>query len=134
MSRARAETLQLTRQGVQYLLVGAMAAVTDLGVYSLLHVTTNLHPLQANLISRPLGGIVSFTLNKYWTFGNRRGAAIPVQFFRFSCVWTVCFAGSEALVGLYHEGLRLGAVPAKLAAEATLALFSFLSQRYWTFR
>lgn len=118
----------------KYLVVGGAAAVTDLTTYALLAHAADWHPLAANLVSRPAGGLVSFGLNKWWTFGNRGRASTPIQFARFGTVWIVCFLLSETLVGVYHQWLHAPAVVTKLLAEGTLGVFSFLAQRLWTFR
>lgn len=121
-------------QSLRFLISGSAAGLADLTVYTVLTKLFGLHPLQANLISRPLGGLVSFTLNKFWTFENRGRAATRHQALRYLCIWIASFAGSEALVGVYFKFLPLTAVPAKLAAEGTVGILSFFSQKFWAFR
>jgi len=119
---------------VRYATVGLGAAVTDLSLYALLTHGLGVHPLIANLISRPIGGMVSFTLNKVWTFRARGRAPLPVQLTRFWCVFGASYALSEGLLFLLHSLAHLGPMPAKIAAEALVGVFNFTMQRQWTFR
>jgi len=123
-----------TAQVARYASVGALCAATDLTLYSLLTYGFGIHPVHANLVSRPIGGIMSFTLNKLWTFKNRDLRRTHHQFLRFALIWFLAFSASEALIAVYHGKLGLGPFPAKLGAEATIGLLSFLCQRFWIFR
>ncbi len=127
-------TSRWSAQTARYLTVGAIAGLTDLLVYTTLAQLLGVHPPNAHLVSRPIGGLVSFTLNKYWTFGNRGRASTPRQALRYLTIWFACYAASRVLLGFYYSTLQLAAVPAKLAAECTVGIFSFLSQKFWTFR
>jgi putative flippase GtrA len=126
---------QLSAQSVRFLLAGACGAVTDLSLFALLNRAAGMPALAANLISRPCGGIVSFTANKFWTFRSQRQRhPLGRQFARYGAIWITCFACSQLLLGLYHHVLGLEATLAKIAAESTLGIFSFLAQKFWTFR
>ena len=117
----------------RYVIVGIGAVLTDFTVFILLTHGGMLHPLMANAVSRPLGGLVSFTANRHWTFRGRGKAALHVQFVRFWIVWGLSFMLTEALIWLFHDGLHWPAVISKLGAEGMAGLFNFLMQRYWTF-
>jgi len=119
---------------VRYTLVGVVCAGVDFAVYAGLTLIAGEHPLIANLVSRGLGGTVSFLLNKRWTFKNRGRESGVVQFGRFWVVFGVSFALSEVVIGLFFEGLRFGPVASKLLAEGILVVFNFLSLRFWAFR
>jgi putative flippase GtrA len=127
-------TRRLAAQSIRYLIVGAIAGGSDLLLNAFLTHVIELTPLQANLISRPFGGVISFTLNKFWTFGNRGQATTSRQAFRFCMVWLTLFAGSQALVWFYYEVVGLSPDLTKLSAEGTLGICSFLCQKFWTFR
>ncbi|MBU4200111.1 MAG: GtrA family protein [Verrucomicrobia bacterium] len=117
----------------RYVIIGAGAALVDFTVYTLLARGLSIHPVMANSISRPLGGLVSFTGNRYWTFRGRGKAALHIQFVRFWIVWGLSFTLTEALIWLFHDGLHWEALISKLCAEGTAVLFNFLMQKYWTF-
>lgn len=145
-------TIQIKR----YLTVGLGSAATDLSAYSLLVYFTGLSPEAANLISRPCGGLFSFTGNKLWTFERREAKGTGRQFARFWIVWFVSYAASELLVWLFdlyftHHptlprlmtsvsihltgfGMNLEKLLPKLCAESCIAVGLFLTHRFWTFR
>lgn len=117
----------------RYITVGFGAALTDFTVYTVLARGMEIHPLLANAVSRPMGGLFSFTGNRFWTFRGRGKAALPVQFIRFWVVWGLSFTLTEALIWLFHDGLHWEAVLSKLGAETCAVIFNFLMQKYWTF-
>lgn len=117
----------------RYVFVGMGAALTDFTVYTLLTRGLSIHPVIANAVSRPLGGLVSFTANRYWTFRGRGKAALHIQFVRFWVVWGLSFTLTELLIGLFHDGWHWEAVISKLCAESVAGIFNFLMQRHWTF-
>lgn len=118
----------------RFVFTGIGSAITDFTVFALLTRVADLHPLIANMISRPLGGLFSFFFNKYWTFKNRGNARGIVQFGRFGIIWLVNLAMSELLVGLFHEVLEFGPMHSKIATELILATVTFTCLKLWTFR
>jgi putative flippase GtrA len=140
----------------RYATVGVGSAVTDLTIYGLLLHFLGLPPEGANLISRPCGGLFSFTGNKLWTFNRRQLAGTRREFTRFWIVWIVSYGLSELLVWLFHlfflshnavpqalsslllQGMGVHAdmiqVLPKICAEGLVCIGLFLSHRFWTFR
>ena len=118
----------------RYLTVGAIAATADLVTYHVLTGHMEWHPLTANLVTRPMGGIISFTLNKFWTFRNRGKSKTSVQFAKFWTVWLITYAMSSTMVGVYDALLTLSDFWTKIAAEGSVGVLSYLMQRFWTFR
>ncbi len=140
----------------KYLTVGVGSAITDFTIYGLLLHYANFPPELANLISRPCGGLFSFTGNKLWTFEQRKVAGTRREFTRFCIVWLISYALSELLVWLFHlYFIRNNALPnglsglifhmtgfqvamvrvlPKLCAEGVVCIGLFLTHRFWTFR
>jgi putative flippase GtrA len=126
--------LSTTASFVRYLLAGLATLGADLAVYRLLIDGLAFAPLAANGVSRPVGGVVCFFLNKHWTFENRgRGSSVG-QFVRFWCVFAMSFLLSEALLWGFYDLLHLESTLAKLAAEAIVVVFNYVCLRLWTFR
>lgn len=124
-----------TTELVRYGLCGVLAAGTDFGVYALLVHAAGLPPLVANLISRPLGGVVSFLGNRQWTFRTRAlGGALGGQARRYAAVWLVAYGLSELFLWIHQFWLADRPMVAKAFAEGGAALVSFLLNRHWTFR
>lgn len=140
----------------KYVTVGLGSAATDITIYGLLLHFAGFSPETANLISRPCGGVFSFTGNKLWTFERRKLEGTRREFTRFWIVWLVSYALSELLVWLFHvyfqhhqalpqavsaillHTLRIQAdmiqVLPKICAESMIGVGLFLSHRFWTFR
>lgn len=148
--------MSLLTQIKKYLTIGAGSAITDFSIYGLLLHFAGLPPEVANLISRPCGGVVSFTGNKLWTFNRRQLQGTRREFVRFWIVWLVSYLVSEILVWLFHlHFMRHPALPhsltglighmtgfhpdmvavlPKFCAECLVGIGLFLSHRFWTFR
>jgi putative flippase GtrA len=121
-------------QYLRFLIVGGISALADLLVNTLLAEIGSLHPVWANLVSRPVGGAVSFTLNKMWTFRSMDWETAHAQALKYLGLWLTCYVCSSVLIGFYHDVAGLRPILSKIAGEATLGLFSFFVQKYWTFR
>jgi putative flippase GtrA len=121
------------RYFVKYSLAGVVSAAVDIGTYTLLTLGNEEHPLTANLVSRSLGGLVCFYLNKYWTFGNKGRSHDLIQFGRFWIIFGVSLGLSEALLWLIYDVIGMTAVPSKLLVEGILVLFNFAALRHWAF-
>lgn len=121
----------------RFVLSGGCAAAVDLLLFWLLNGQAGWHRLAAQAVSRPAGGVTSFCLNKFWTFGNRDLRATGGQAARYALLWGGGLLGSTLLLELYRTLLpehRVADFLAKLLAEGTLGLVSFLVQRFWVFR
>ncbi len=118
----------------RYLAVGGVSAATDFGVFSLLVRQVEIHPLASHSISRPLGGLVCFFLNKYWTFRSGEKGPLAGQFVRFWCVFAMSLGISTVLLWLFLKLFPSVPEIAKACAEAIVVAFNFLSLKYWTFR
>ncbi len=117
---------------VRYLAAGLGSLVTDFSVFTLLTGVAGLDPLIAHLVSRPLGGLACFFLNRSWTF--RSSGRVGGQLLRFACVFGVSLLLTEALLALFCRGFELAPLPGKALAEALVVLFNFIALKHWTFR
>ena len=140
----------------KYATVGIGSAITDFSINFSLIFFLNYSPEVANLISRPCGGLFSFTFNKIWTFDRKQFTGTHRELFRFGIVWVVSYCMSILLVWLFHlyfirhpgfplalsgsichitwgEIAMIKVLP-KLCAEGLVCIGLFLSHRFWTFR
>ena len=123
---------QMAPAFVRYLVAGLGSFVTDFSVFTLLAVPAGVDPLIAHLVSRPLGGLTCFYLNRTWTF--RSSGPVPIQMARFWCVFGVSLALTEGLLALFCKGIGLPPVPGKALAEGIALTLNFLALKHWTFR
>jgi len=115
-----------------YLLAGLGSVVTDFSLFTLLTRTTALSPVGAHVISRPLGAVTCFVLNRRFTF--RSAGPLAPEFVRFWCVFGVSLALTSGLIAVFCGPLGLAPVPGKALAEALAVVFNFLALKHWTFR
>jgi len=118
---------------LRYLVVGAASAAVDFSVFKLLD-WLRVDPLLANPVSRPLGGLTCFLLNRSFTFRAAGRSPAAIQFTRFWCVFGASFLLTEGLLALLCKVLGMPGFPAKMLAEAIALLFNFLALKHWTFR
>lgn len=115
-----------------YLLAGLGSVTTDFSVFTLLCGAFDATPLGAHLVSRPLGGLACFLLNRRFTF--RSAGPLAPEFVRFWCVFGASLALTSGLIALFCGALGLPPLPGKALAEALAVVFNFLALSHWTFR
>ena len=76
---------------------------------------------------------VGFLLNKYsiFTASDLKGR---VQLFRYGSVWVTNILLNYALLNVLHEGLGIYPTVSKMIIAVILAVYSYFSQKYFTFR
>ena len=122
---------------VRFMCSGAAAAVVDVAVFAFLNLGLAWPGLACNAVSRPSGGAVSFWVNKRWTFRHSEWRGTGREALRYLMLWLASFTLSGAILVAYRWILPAwsGAdLVAKAAAEVTLGLISFGTQRCWVFR
>ncbi len=118
-----------------YLLVAPASMLADLSVYwGLISIFDGFDPVLAHLVSRPVGGLVCFFLNKHVTFRNAGKASATRQMAKFWVVFGTSYLLSTGLLAFFVHVLSFGDFYAKLSAEAICVLFNYASLRFWTFR
>lgn len=89
-----------------------------------------LGEVSANATGYAIGVVLSFGLNRRWTFGDR-GPLMP-NALKFSALLLVAWlANLAALLGLMRFGMA--AALAQAVAVLTYALVSYLGCRWWVF-
>lgn len=122
------------RDFLHYSICGIGAVAADYAAFGLLNRGAGWGAVAAQLVSRPTGGVVSFLANRFWTFRHRQGAALPIQFARYAAVWIVAYALSVAAIWGYLRILPGWPFAAKVLADGTVMIVTFLANRHWTFR
>lgn len=122
----------------KFLLVGVVNTLAGSGVmfllYNLAHASYWLS-VAANYV---VGGVVSFFLNKYFTFQNREQSA--AQIFRFVLTVAVCAVAAYGLARPWVRWLLAGAgaqVQENAAMLAGMVLYTglnYFGQRFFAFR
>jgi putative flippase GtrA len=119
-------------QFAKYVAVALLSAASDWAVFATLFAALGL-PIAAQATSRIVGAIVSFGINKYWSFQSPQHNQLPAEAWRF----LVLFAASYALaLSLFSALTFAGLSPyvAKLISDTACFFFNFLIMRTWVYR
>ncbi|WP_432509804.1 GtrA family protein [Kineococcus sp. SYSU DK001] len=131
----------LAREAAKFGIVGAVAFVTDFGIFNLLRFAGPdgvgvLHhkPLTANVISVVVSIVVAWLGNRYWTFRHRRRASAPRELFLFFVMNGVGLLISLVCLGFTYYVLDLrGPVASNISAKVVGVALGTLF-RWWAYR
>jgi putative flippase GtrA len=122
----------IVTQFVKYVFVAALSAASDWVVFAALFAAFG-SALAAQATSRIVGAIVSFGVNKYWSFQSLRHARALIEGPRFFALFVASYTLSLTLFAtLTFAGL--GPYLAKLITDTTCFFFNFLVMRFWVYR
>ena len=119
-------------QPLQFILVGAVAAGTHLGVVVILVQGLGLSPLLANVPAFCLAFGVSYNGHARLTFG-RSGARGPAVAGRYFLVASLSLLLNELLYAWALHGLGWPYVWALLLVLLLVAVLTFVLSKYWAF-
>ena len=131
------------RQILRFVLTGGLNTLVDLlilnGLLWLFPTSSSGMLLVYNSLAYSIGAINSFLLNKYWTFGQKRGTT-RAELARFVLLTLCGIAWSSLILWLASRALHLflfnttvWANVSKLIAIGGTALISYLGMRLWVF-
>ena len=141
LARLRGTYEVLAREAAKFGVVGAVAFVTDFGVFNLLSFAGPggegvLHhkPLTANGIAIVVSVVVAWLGNRYWTFRHRRRASAPRELLLFALMNGAGLLISAACLAFTYYVLELRGplasnVSAKVVGVGLGTLF-----RWWAYR
>lgn len=125
---------------LRFALVGASGTLVDVGLLFLLNGVFGLPLLPANVTSYLAGVVNNYTLNRWWTYGDRPSAAVGRQFGQFLLISTVGLVLNTLIVtvlapplGLWVGATAGGAVLAKGVATGGVLFWNFFANHLWTF-
>jgi putative flippase GtrA len=139
----------LTRHTFRYLVSGGSTVTSGIVTYYICYnwilkqqdVRLNI-PYLPNLITAPSAALamesvitffVGFMLNKYliFTSSDLKGR---IQLFRYGSVWVTNILLNFALLKVLHDALGFYPTVSKMIIAVLLAVYSYFSQKYFTFR
>jgi putative flippase GtrA len=125
--------LELLPRPFRFLGVGGLGLATDLAIFTLL-IAHGLQPLLARLISLAVATLVTWQLNRAFTFG-RSGRRASDEALRYAAVALFAQATSYAVFAALVITLSAGAPQLAVLIGATAgALVSYKGQVLFTFR
>lgn len=119
------------RQFASYALAGVATAVVHYTVLIGLVEVFGTGPVPASLAGFAVGGIVSYTLNRWLTFDATRTHAQAT--WRFGLIAFGGFVLTGLLMSLFVTRLGLPYLPMQLVTTLCVMVFSFLGHKYWSF-
>lgn len=124
--------MSLFREIFSYGLIGLLASGTDTLIFAVLTEAVLIPHLVANLIGVCVGIIISFTLNRRYTFKKEDHTAR-----RFGTFFAVGLCGlllSEAMLYTGIEVLGFSAMLVKVVSVCVVAAFQFVLNKLVSFR
>jgi putative flippase GtrA len=117
--------------------VGATAAVVDLGGAGYLQATHLTGPLTAKAISTAIATVVSYLGNRFWTFKERDNHAPLRAWTVFIALNLVGLAIAEAVIGITYYGIgfhdSLAYNVAQVIGTGLATVFRYWSYKKWVF-
>lgn len=123
----------------RFLTVGAVGTLLDFSLLTLLKLA-GLPTIVANSLSFTAGLLNNFTLNRLWTFQDRK-TDWRRQFAQFALVSLVGLALNNFILLSLENALGnlfgqpdWGYLPAKVIATGVVVFWNYFANRMWTFR
>jgi putative flippase GtrA len=117
--------------------VGATAAVIDLGGAGYLHGVVGIGPLSAKAIAITAATLVSYLGNRFWTFRHRANHALIREWAVFIMLNLIGLLIAEASIGFTYYVLGLHDViaynVASVAGTGLATVFRYWSYKKWVF-
>jgi putative flippase GtrA len=124
---------RFAREAVAFSVAGLSSTAVDLVVFNSL---IFLGPLQANLISTVIGTVLSFGMNRRWTYRDRVATAVHRELALFFVVNLVGLGIQEIVLGLARYGLGLDAGDDRVALNLfkLAGISAAMVFRFWAYR
>ncbi len=121
----------LRLQFLRYAGVGSIAAASHYATLIFLVEVETVDPVLGAVVGFMVGGIVSYILNRRFTFSTYRDHRDAVP--RFTLIAFVAFLMTGGLMHVLHEMLGLHYFLAQLIITAIVMIWTFAANRFWTF-
>jgi putative flippase GtrA len=118
----------MDRTIVRFGIVGAITTTLDFVLFATL-VGMTAHPVISNVASYSCGLVVSYLLNRAWTFGVDGNLAQALKFLLFICTGLVL---STVLVALMT--MAVAPITAKLISVPIVFFWNYFTSRYLVFQ
>ena len=133
ITRAYRRFTELFAELAKFGVVGATAAVVDLGGAAYLHGVAGVGPLSAKAIAIAAATLVSYLGNRFWTFRHRANHALLREWVVFIVLNLVGLLIAEIAIGFTYYALGLhDALAYNVASVAGTALATVF--RYWSYK
>jgi putative flippase GtrA len=124
--------VKIAAQFAKYVTVALLSAASDWVVFATLFAAFGW-TIMAQATSRIVGGLVSFGINKYWSFQSYQHKRALHEASRFVLLFIASYGLS---LSLFSALTYIGTQPywAKLITDTSCFVFNFLVMRFWIYR
>ncbi len=133
----RLKRYEIVKQFVKYALVGALNVALFFLIFNGLRPVTGLHTIGRYAIGFLITSVLSFFLNKFWSFRDPRRHAVMRQYLHFVSFTLVGLGLNTGVFSLLliplHKHGTIGENLAALFALPFSVLWNFTGYRYWVF-
>lgn len=117
----------------RYIIVGGIAAVVDIGSFSIFNLVWHWHYAIATTLSFTLGVITNYLLSRIWVFNTQAKINLK-EFISFLIIGIIGWGLNVLTLYILIDLLGTHSFIAKLIATAITFLWNFLARKYITFR
>ena len=118
------------RHVFRYLFGGSCVFAFTIALFYLLADIFQLWYLWATTVTFAISLVVSFSVQKYWTFRDRSSDVLPMQIGAFGTLAIFNFAMNDSFMYLAVDGLGIQHLHAQILTSICIASWSFLAYRY----
>lgn len=115
----------------RFFVVGCASAVAHFGLLIILVQWFLVSPILASAAGALTGAAVNYSLNRHFTFKSHVRHAVGIP--RFGLIAMISLALNAGFMWIGTEKLRLHYLIAQVVATAFVFLWSFYSNKIWTF-
>ncbi len=119
----------MTKRITRFIMAGAIGAVVNIGILYLATDIFGIYYLYSAIVSFILASLVSFTLQKVFTFEDRSTDTIHTQFSVFFAVSVFNLVFNTALLWFFVSVIGIWYILAQVIVSGLIAITSFLLYR-----
>ena len=117
----------------RFVISGVTAMACNLGILFVLVRFGNVHYLPASVLAFIFSTAASFTLQKFWTFSDRRMSGLHFQFAKYSAVILFSLTVNTLLMYVLVEWFTVWYLVAQVLAGIVVALISYVGYQRLVF-
>lgn len=118
---------------IKYVISGAISTVTNLGSFFILEHYFNIYYLYGSILSLLISTLVSFVLQKFWTFDDQITNTIYLQFILYVAITLGNLAINTAVVYILVDRMHIWYLLAQLTASCVVAITGFFAYQRFVF-
>jgi len=118
---------------LRYLISGGTAAMSNVAILFLLVQFAHLHYLQASILAYLMAIVVSFTLQKFWTFQNKQTHDVQSQFARYTAVVLINLALNTLLMYILVTHMDVWYIFAQILTTSVVAVTGYFGYKHFVF-